>query len=72
MKVHFDQLFSVKSETISPKVPIHINGAMINPGASFSANSEVVIGGIRLFACIGKYLEAEEENGVYHIKGYYQ
>lgn len=71
MKVHFTTLFTIKSGTISPKVAMNINGSMISPGVSFSANDQVVIGGIRLFDCIGKFLEAEEQNGVYHIKGYH-
>lgn len=72
MKMHFDLLFTVKSGTISPRVPIHINGTMISPGASFTASDKVVIGGIRLFDCAGKFLDAEEQNGIYHIKGYHQ
>lgn len=70
MRVHFDELFSLKNGMVQPKAPVHINGITMTSGVSFGGG--VLFGGVDLTQFIGKYLEVDKTNdGVYIIKGVY-
>jgi len=70
MRVHFDELFTVKNGAVSPKTAVNINGVTMTPGVSFGGG--VSFGDVDLTQYIGKYIEVEQmPNGAYDIKGVY-
>jgi len=71
MRVDFSELFTVQNGMISPKTNVQIGGAIIGPGGSFSASGGASVGGVDLSQYIGKVLEADNQNGVWVIQGFY-
>lgn len=72
MKKHFNELFSVQNEMVTPKTIVEISGVTMGPGVSMNLNG-VAIGGITLFTLYGKVLEVENRvGGGFIITGYQQ
>lgn len=70
MRIHFDELFTIKNSMIHPRTVIVLNGVSIGPGISFG--SGVSFGGIDLSQLIGKDIDVEPlPNGGYKVLGYY-
>jgi len=78
-RVEFNDVFEEKSDgSLSPKVPIEINGVSFSPGTTFSKG--VIFGGIdfHLYKNRGIAIEnsqTPEENTdstVFHIVGFYK
>lgn len=70
MRVPFDKIFTTNSNGyITPKVPVQINGAPMDPGASFGGT--VSIGGVNLSTLTGKDLDVERKGNVTIIHGHY-
>ncbi|MEJ0056506.1 MAG: hypothetical protein WDN75_13155 [Bacteroidota bacterium] len=70
MKVHFDEIFSVRRNgIITPRVVVRINGQTMGPGVNFGKG--ISFGGVDLEEFIDSFLEVENQNGVRVIKGFY-
>lgn len=70
MRINFNRLFVVQNDMVSPKANVEINGVTMGPGVSFGGG--VSFDNVDLTQFIGKDLEVDEINGVYHIRGVYQ
>jgi hypothetical protein len=72
MKYSFDQIFreNKKDKTLTPKVHIKVGPASFGPGVTFGPG--VSFGGVNFFDFKGLDIEAEEEDNVLVIKGFYK
>ena len=69
-RVKFSDVFFMREDgSISPKIPISINGISMSTGVSFSRG--VSMGGVNVFDLIGKDLAIEKVGNYYELKGYY-
>ncbi len=69
MRKNFDEIFTIQNGMITPKVRVRIGGVEFGNGVSFG--SGVSFGGVDLSKFTQNDFEAEEENGVWVIKGIY-
>lgn len=71
MRVPFHQIFQVQNDgSITPRVPVNLNGVTMTPGVSFTAG--VSFGGVDVHTLRGRDLDVEQADGVYVITGYFQ
>jgi hypothetical protein len=71
MKIKFLEVFKENNDgSLTPQRPIFINGISFGPGVTFQKG--VAFGGVDFH--LYKYwdIEAEDNNGVLDIKGFYQ
>lgn len=70
MRYRFEDIFQEnRDSSLSPRQPIYVNGVTLGPGVAF--NRGVAFGGIDFFNFRTYDIEAENENGVIKIKGFY-
>lgn len=67
-RINFYQLFKINTDgSIEPLHPIKIGGVQMGPGVRFGKG--VSFSGIDLSQFIGRDFSAEQQNGVFIIKG---
>lgn len=73
MRMHFDELFVLQNNMMSPRpgIVVSIAGATMQHGAWMNAGGGVIIGGVDLSQIVGRYLEVTVQNGVHVITGAY-
>jgi len=71
MKYDFDAIFRRNPDgTITPRRTIQIGSATL--GSSVTFGSGVSFSGVNIFNYVGAAVEADEENGILIIRGFYQ
>ena len=71
MRFNFSEVFQENPDnTITPKKNIRIGGATFGPQITFGPG--VSFGGVNIFDFRGLAIEADEEDGVLNIKGFYK
>ena len=71
MKYNFNQIFLENPNgTLTPRLTVQIGGAIFGPQVNFGPG--VSFGGVNIFDFKGFPIEAEEENGILIIKGFYK
>jgi hypothetical protein len=66
----FDELFRRNADgTISPRIPVHINGVTMVPGGEIGGG--VNLGGVDLTQFVDMDLDVEIQEGVHAIRGIY-
>lgn len=71
MRVHFDDIFTITADgSLSPKVPVDINGVRMGPGVTFGGG--VQFGGFALSQVVGHDLGVRRlPNGFVQLVNYY-
>ena len=70
MKYTFYEVFQKNPDgSLTPRRTIHINGVTFGYGVTF--NKGVAFGGVDFFNFEGGDIEANEENGILNILGFY-
>jgi hypothetical protein len=71
MRIHFDELFIIQNNMLTPRqgITVQIGGVTMNHGAWMNAGGGVIIGGVDMSQLVGRYLQAEQQNGVHVITG---
>jgi len=71
MRIKFSQVFAKKPDgSITPIRPIRIGGVSLGPGVSFSKG--VSFAGVDISQYEDSDIEADEEDGVLIIRGFYK
>lgn len=70
MRVPFSQVFQINPDgSVSPKVPVHINGVSMGVGVSFTQG--VSFGGFDITTIKGRDLDIEKQGDIVIIKGHF-
>lgn len=70
MKLPFSIIFQEHRDgSITPKVPVRINGVDMGPGVTFGGG--VSFGGVNLQQCRDMDVECEDQGGVWVIQGFH-